>query len=265
MPKIHPTAVVDSNAEIADTVEIGPLCVVGPNVKMGAGTKLIGQCHIGGYTTIGEDNKIFPFASIGMDAQDYDFKGGKCYVKIGNGNVIRENCTIHCGTKDGTATVIGDGCMLMTNSHVAHNCELGNKVIIVSFGGVSGYVTVGDGAIISGLSGVHQFCRIGRLAMLSGGTMISQDLPPFMIADGRNGTVRSFNKIGLRRSGASRENISAVGDVYKIFYRGGLNAKNALIKIREEVPQVAEVVEFIEFVETSKRGVLQGRNSESRA
>lgn len=260
MPKIHATAVVDPKARISEDVEIGPLCVVGPNVTLGAGCKLLAQCHVTGHTTLGANNKIYPCACIGTDPEDYDFKGHISYLKIGDNNIFREGVTINVGTKPETETLIGSGCFFMANAHVAHNCKVGNKVILVVGAGISGYVEVGDNCLISGLSGVHQFCRIGRLAVLSGGSVISMDLPPFMIGEGRNGSVKTINNVGLKRNGFSHETIRALRDLCAIFFRSGLNVSNAIAKIQAELPPLPEIKEFIDFVKASKRGVLHGRD-----
>ncbi len=257
MPKIHPTSVVADGAILSDHVEIGPLCYVGPNVKLGAGTRLVAQCHIDGYTTLGEGNTVYPFASLGQNAQDHGVVPGEAtYLEIGDRNIFREGCTIHTGTQPGTKTTIGSGCMFMNASHVAHNCKIGNHVIIVGFGGVAGYCEVGDRALISALSGMHQFCRVGRLAIISGGSVFSQDIPPFMMAEGRNGGVKMVNLIGMKRAGFSEETIRAIRNVYKIVYRGSLILPNALAKVEAEVPLFPEVREFLDFCRSSKRGVL---------
>jgi len=265
MPKIHPSAVVDAKAEIADDVEIGPLCYVGPDVKIGAGCKLIAQCHVSGYTTMGTNNTVHPFASLGTPAEDFGVEGGKTYLRIGNGNIFREGVTVNTGTKPETATVIGNNCFLMANVHVAHNCTLGNNVILVVGAGLSGYVTIFDRAFVSGLTGIHQFCRVGRLAMLSGGSVFSKDIPPFMTAEGRNGGVKMVNLVGLKRAGFSDETIRALRDVHRIFFRLGLNASNAIAQIKAEVPLLPEVQEFLDFCESSERGVLQNRIAGKRS
>ncbi len=267
MPDIHPTAVVDPKAEVAEDVQIGPGCIVGPDVVIGEGCRLIAQCYISGHTTLGKRNSVFPGACIGTPPQDIAFdESSVSYVKIGNDNIIREGVTIHLGTKPETETIIGNNCFLMENVHIAHNCKLGNNIIMVHAAGLSGYVTIEDNAFISGLSGVHQFCRIGRFAMLSGGSAISKDLPPFMIADGRNDFVRGVNVIALKRNGFDLSVVRAIKNIYHIFFRSGLNTGNALKKIKDEVEQTPEVKEFVEFVESSERGVLtQGESSGRRA
>lgn len=260
MPSIHPTAIVDKNAKIADGVRIGPYCVVGGDVEIGDGCELVSHCSISGSTSIGAGNRFFPFVSIGTEPQDYGFKGAKSFVRIGDGNVFREGFTMNPGTKEGSETVVGSNCYFMMNSHVAHNCKVGSRVIMVHCAGLSGYVEVGDNAILSGLSGIHQFCRIGRFAMLSGGSTISMDLPPFMIASGRNAIVAGVNLVGLKRNGFSKEAIKAVVALYRIFFREGLNTTNALGKAEKELPPIPEVVEFLDFVRASKRGILNRRN-----
>jgi UDP-N-acetylglucosamine acyltransferase len=256
MSNIHATAVVDPKAEIGEDVEIGPFCVVGPYVKIGNGCKLISQCSVIGHTTLGEENTLYPFVSIGTNAQDYEYKGHRSYLKIGNKNVFREGFTGNCGTKPETETVIGNECFFMANSHVAHNCVVGNGVIMANDAMIAGYSNIADKAILSGLTAVHQFCSVGRMAMIGGGVAISKDLPPFMMAFTKSNTVSNLNVVGLKRSGASKETIKALKELFRIFYRSRLNVKNAMIKIEENVEKLPEVVEFIEFVKSSKRGVL---------
>ena len=258
MAKIHPSSVVEAGAVLADDVEVGPLCYVGPNVKIGAGTKLIGQCRVDGYTEIGCNNIIYPFASLGMNAQDVHVEEGKkTYLKVGDNNIFRENFTAHSGTMPDTTTVIGNNCMFMACTHVAHNCVVGNHVIMVNSAGLAGYCEIGDHAIISGLSGLHQFCRVGRYAIISGGSAFSQDVPPFMMAEGRNGGVKMINLVGLKRAGFSEESIRVIKDLFKIYYLRGLSPRNALEAVKTQLPQTDEVKEFIAFCESSKRGVLR--------
>ncbi len=265
MANIHPTAVVDPSARLADDVIVGPHCIIEQDVVIGAGTRLMGNCYIGAHTTMGTGNTVWPFASIGTEPEDYGYTGLVSYTKIGNDNRFREGVTVNRGTKEGTVTTIGNGCFFMANAHVAHNCQLGNRVIMVISSGIAGYCELGDNCIISGLCGVHQFCRLGRFSLLSGGSSISMDLPPFMIGDGRNGGVRGFNVVGLRRAGFSAESIRAVKQIYDIFFRHGLNAINATAKVEAEVAPVPEVKEFLDFVKSSKRGILFGGREGRRA
>ncbi|MGE4565221.1 MAG: acyl-ACP--UDP-N-acetylglucosamine O-acyltransferase [Victivallaceae bacterium] len=260
MPKIHPTSVVAAGAILADDVEIGPLCYVGPHVKLGPGCRLIAQCNIDGYTTIGAGNVFFPFSAIGHCAQDHSVvPDAPTYLEIGDGNMFRENVTVHTGAKPETKTVVGSGGMFMGCTHIAHNCVVGNHVIMVNSAGLAGHCEVGDRALISGLSGLHQFCRVGRLAIISGGSVFSKDIPPFMMAEGRNGGVKMINLIGLKRAGFAEETITVIKHMHRLYYRSGLAPSNALKAIREELPQIPEVLEFLTFCETSKKGVLPAR------
>ena len=260
MPKIHPSAVVCDGAILDDSVEVGPLCFVGPNVKIGANTRLIAQCNIDGHTTLGENNVVHPFAALGQPAQDHAVEpGAATYLRIGNDNVFREGCCIHTGTKPDTETVIGNHCMFMNSSHVAHNCKVGNNVIYVGYAGTAGYSEIMDNVLLSGLVGIHQFCRVGRFAIVSGGSVFSKDIPPFMMAEGRNGGVKMINKIGLQRAGFSEETIMVIKHIFRIYYRSGLIPSNALAKIKTDLPQIPEVLEFIDFCENSKRGVISAQ------
>jgi UDP-N-acetylglucosamine acyltransferase len=265
MAKIHPTAVVEDGAILADGVEVGPMCYVGPEVKIGEGTRLIGQCHVSGSTTIGKENVIYPFASLGCNAQDISPPPAKTTLVIGDKNVFREGCTVHTGAHDKCETRVGNNNFIMNCAHIAHDCIIHDHVILVGYAGVTGHCEVFDHVICSAYSGIHQFCRIGRFAMLSGGSVFSQDIAPFVIAEGRNGPVRGINVVGLKRNGFSAETIKVLRDLYKIFFRSGLNSSNAIAKIKEELPMLPEVQEFLDFFNSSKRGVHQGRTPGKRA
>lgn len=261
---IHPTAVVSDGAVIGDGVEIGPFVYVGPNVKIGDGCRLLAHCVVDGHTTMGCRNVVHPFATLGGPAQDHGVEAGAVtYLQIGDDNEFREGFTAHTGTKPDTCTVIGNHNMFMAQSHVAHNCQVGNNVIYVNSACTAGYTQVFDNAILSGLVAIHQFCRVGRFAMVSGCSAFSLDVPPFMIAEGRNGGVKTINLVGLKRAGFSEEAIRNIKNIYKIYYRSGLMAGNALEKIRTELPQTPEVVEFLDFCANTRKGVV-GPNREGR-
>lgn len=261
MPTIHPSAIVDPQAKIADDVVIGPLCTVGPNVEIGAGTELIGQCSISGYTTLGKNNKVFPFASLGHPPQDLEWEGEPSYLKIGNNNHFREGFTAHPGTKPGSETVIGNDGFFMNNSHIAHNCKIGNNVIMVNGALAGGYSVVGDRVLMSGNAAIHQFCRVGRLAMMGGLTAISKDLPPFMTCFSKTNSASGLNLVGLKRNGVSKEAIRALKNIHRIFFRSCTPTRNAIEQIENDAELAAfpEVQEFLEFVKTSKRGIVSGR------
>ena len=259
MAKIHPSAVVCDGAVLADSVEVGPLCYVGPNVRIGENTRLISHCNIDGYTTLGANNVVHPFAALGQPAQDHSVvPGAKTYLNIGDNNIFRECCTMHTGTLPETSTEIGSNNMFMAGSHVAHNCKIGNNIHFINAAVVGGYGEVHDRAILSGLVAVHQFCRVGKLAIISGCSAFSKDVPPFVMAEGRNSAAKMINKVGLQRAGYTSEQISIINPIFRIYYRSGLIASAALEKIRTELPQTTEVKEFLDFCANSKKGVVAG-------
>lgn len=260
MSLIHPTSVIDPKAKIAGNVKIGPFCVVGPNVTIGAGSELISHCTIDGYVTIGEKNIFSPFVAIGQPPQDVDWDAQRSYIKIGDNNQFREGFTAHPGTTPESTTTIGDNCLFMNHSHVAHNCNVGNNAILVNSAVIAGYVTVGEKAILSGNTSVHQFCRVGRLVMLAGNSAIAKDLPPFMMYASHNkANSTALNLIGMRRSGFSNDTIRKIKQIYKIFFLENMNKKDAISKIKgdDELYNVPEVREFVDFVESAKRGIVK--------
>ena len=265
MAKIHPTAVVEDGAILGDGVEIGPLCYVGPHVKIGDGTRLLAHSNVDGYTTLGKNNVLHPFAALGQPAQDHAVEpGAATYLNIGDRNVFRESCTMHTGTKPGTSTEIGSDNLFMATSHVAHNCRVGNHVTYVNGAVTGGYAEVADHAILSGLVAIHQFCRVGRYTIISGLSAFSKDVPPFVMAEGRNGGVKMINKVGLQRAGFDEETITVIKHMFRIYYRSDLIPPLALETIRKELPQIPEVKEFLDFCESSKRGVISARVSGHR-
>jgi len=255
---IHPSAIVYPGAEIDVDVEVGPFAVIGANVKIGRGTKIGPSAVIQGWTEIGEDNQIFHLTSVGAIPQDLKYKGEQTYLKIGNGNIIREFATIHPGTITGDGeTTIGNGNLFMAYSHVAHDCHIGNKVIMANGATLAGHITVEDYAILGGLSAVHQFARIGAHVMVAGGAMVGQDVPPYTMASGDRATLHGLNLVGLKRCGFSDEVIRDLKKAYKILVRSNLRVEDALAKIKSEIPSSSELNLFVEFVENSKRGICR--------
>ncbi len=239
MAHVHPTAVLEEGAELADDVEVGPHAVIFKRVTIGPGCRI----HAG--------------AVIGDIPQDLAFKGVESRVRIGARCIIRENVTIHRGTKEGTETVVGDDCFLMAGSHLAHNVRLGNKVILANGVLLAGYVDVGDGAFISGNTGVHQFVRIGRLAMVSGNAGLSKDVPPFCTTRAVTmNRAAGVNTIGLRRAGFSPEQRGQVREAFKILFASGLNISQALERLRKDYSD-GPVVELADFIQASKRGICR--------
>ena len=255
MTMIHPTAVIHPKAQLGAKCELGPYCVIGEHVVLGEGCKLHSHVVIDGHTTLGKENEIFPFASIGLKTQDLKWKGGVTRTQIGDNNTFREYVTIHSATGDGEVTVVGSRNHILAYCHIAHNVTLGNRVIMSNVATLAGHVTVDDGAIVGGLAAVHQFCRIGRMSIIGGCSKVVQDVPPFMLADGNPATTRTINKVGLERNGVSEEAQSALKQAYKILFRDGLTISNALVRIEAELPPLPEVQHLVQFARTSERGL----------
>ena len=253
---IHSSAIIHPKAQIGSGCEVGPFCVIGEHVTLGDNCKLLSHVVIDGHTTLGRENQIFPFASIGLQTQDLKWKGGITRTEIGDRNTIRECVTIHSATAEGEATIIGSDNNILASSHIAHNVVMGNRVI-VSMAALAGHVIVEDFAIIGGLAAVHQFCRIGRMAMVAGCSKVVQDVPPFMIVDGNPAETRTVNKIGMERNGFSDETQTALRQAYKILFRQELSVPNALLKIESELPPLPEVRHLVQFIRASERGITK--------
>ncbi|MRR34001.1 acyl-ACP--UDP-N-acetylglucosamine O-acyltransferase [bacterium] len=255
---IHPAAIVHPGAKIDADVEIGPYAVIGEHVKIGRGTSIGPSAVIDGWTEIGENNRIFHLCSVGAVPQDLKYKGEETYLKIGNGNIIREFATIHLGTVTGDGeTTIGNNNLFMAYCHVAHDCHIGNHVIMANGATLAGHITVEDYAILGGLSAVHQFARIGESVMIAGGSMVGQNVPPYTMASGDRATLHGLNLVGLKRRGFSDEVMADLKKAYKILIRSGLRTEEALERIRNEIRQSPEVAHFVEFVEKSERGICR--------
>jgi UDP-N-acetylglucosamine acyltransferase len=253
---VHPTAVIHPKAQIGANCEIGPFCVIGEHVELGAGCRLLSHVVIDGHTKIGQDNEIYPFASLGHKTQDLKWKGGLTRLEIGDHNMIRECVTIHSATSDGETTRIGSYNTILASSHIGHNVVMADHVI-VSMAALAGHVIVEDYAVVGGLSAVHQFCRIGTMSMIAGCAKVVQDVPPYMIVDGNPAETRTVNKVGLERHGVSEEAQIAVRHAFKILFREGLVLSNALARIEKELPPLPEIKHLLEFMRTSERGVTR--------
>lgn len=252
---IHPTAIIHPGALIGADCHIGPYCVIGEHVVVGDGCWLHSHVVIDGHTRLGRENRIFPFASLGLQTQDLKWKGGLTRVEIGDRNTFRESVTVHSATDDGGATTIGSDNSILSCAHIAHDCHIGNHVVMSSFAGLAGHVLIEDHAVLAGYVAVHQFCRVGKLSMIGGCSKIRQDLPPFMLADGSPAEVHTINKVGLERNGVSEEAQAALRSAYKILYREGLTIPNALTKIEAQLPDLPEVRHLLNFIRTSERGI----------
>lgn len=255
---IHPTAIVDPQAELAEDVEVGPYAVVGAGVRLGKGCKIHAHAVVEGRTTLGEGNEIFQFASVGSKPQDLKFKGEPSELIIGHRNVIREYVSLNPGTTGGgMVTRVGDQNLLMMYCHIAHDCIVGNRNIVANGATLGGHVVLEDFCIIGGLAGIHQFVRIGSGAILGAGSMVSKDVPPFCNATGDRAKLHGLNLEGMRRRGFSKAQIEQVRKAYRIVFQSKLLTKDALARVQNEVAQTPEVLQFTDFIAQSKRGVCR--------
>ena len=264
MSLIHPTALIDPQAELAEGVQVGPYTVVGPHVRIGADTHIGAHCVVEGHTRIGRNNRIFQFASIGAAPQDKKYQGEPTRLDIGDGNTIREFVTINTGTvQDGGVTRLGDDNWIMAYVHIAHDCHLGNHTIIANATQLGGHVQVGDWAFLGGLSGVHQFVRVGAHAMTGFQTRLSQDLPPFVTAAGNPAEATGINAEGLRRRGFSAERIAQIKRLHRSLYRQGLTLAAARAEMeaqRGKLPEPeadADIALMLAFLASAERGIVR--------
>ena len=257
MSLVHATAVIHDGAQLAADVQVGPYAVIGPHVRIGAGCIIGSHAVIDGHTTMGSNNRVFSFASIGQAPQDKKYAGEPTRLEIGAGNTIREFCTINTGTaQDEGVTRIGDDNWIMAYVHIAHDVRLGSHTVLANNATLAGHVQVGDWATIGGLTGVHQFVKIGAHAMIGFQGHVAQDVPPYMIADGNPAVVRAVNLTGLQRKGFSEEAIRGLKDALKVLLNPKYNLSQAREYLTEKGPKTAEVAELLEFLKSSERGVV---------
>ena len=255
---IDPRAIIDPSAILGENVSVGPWTIVGPNVEIGDGTSIASHVVVKGPTKIGRNNKIFQFSTVGEDTPDLKYKGEPTTLLIGDNNTIREGVTIHRGTvQDRGETIIGSNNLLMAYVHVGHDCVVGNNCILVNNASIAGHVDVGDWAILSGYSLVHQFVGIGAHAFIAPGTFLYHDVPAYVMANGNPAVPRTINREGLKRRGFSAEQINLINKAYKIFYRRGLTAENALNELRNLEDDNDVVKLFIASIESSTRGIIR--------
>ncbi len=256
---IHPTAIVDARARVAESAEIGPFCVVGPEVEIGARTRLMANLYLEGPTWIGEDNLFFPYSTVGVASQDMKYKGERAETRIGDRNRIRESVTIHRGTQGGgLVTSIGSDNLIMVQAHVAHDVQIGDHVILGNSVGVAGHVIIEDWVDVSPFSGIHQFCRIGRHAFIGPYSVIKQDVMPYSLTSHKpESAVFGANSIGLERRGFDKDTVEALQTAFRLLTRAGLNTSQAIERIRDEVPALPEIAELIAFIRASERGIIK--------
>jgi UDP-N-acetylglucosamine acyltransferase len=264
MTKIHPTAIVEPGARLAESVSIGPYCVVGSEVELQDSVELMSHVVIAGRTAIGAGTRIFPFASIGHAPQDLKYKGEASRLEIGRANVIREHVTMNPGTSGGgMVTRVGDNCLFMVGAHVAHDCRIGDGVIMVNNATLAGHVVIGDYAVLGGLSAVHQFVRIGKHAMIGGITGVERDVIPYGQAVGDRARLVGLNIVGLQRRGFSREQIQGLRTAYQMLFSEGGTLAERVEEVARQYPDVEPVSDIVAFIRAdSPRGLCrpQGAN-----
>jgi len=255
---IHPNAIVDVSANIADDVAIGPFCYIGPNVEIGSGTVIESHVVIKGPTTIGRDNHIFQFASIGEQPQDLKYNGEPTRLEIGDRNTIREYVTLNRGTAgDEAVTKIGNDNLFMISSHVAHDCHIGNNVIMANSASLAGHVSVGDYAILGGFTTVHQFSRIGAHCFSGFASAVDRDILPYFTVAGNRAKAFGINKEGLKRRGFTAESIKALQKAFKILVKSKHSHKEAIEHLTVLAQDHAEVQNLLNFISESNRGWIR--------
>ena len=257
MPTIHPTALVDPGAELADDVIIGPFTIVQNNVTIDSGTQIHSHALIASGARIGKRCIVHHGAVVSSIPQDLKFAGEETTLEIGDETVIREYCDLNRGTVDHGKTEIGKNVFLMAYVHVAHDCVVGDKVILANGVQLAGHVTIGNWVTIGGLTPVHQFCTVGEHSFVGGGYRVVQDVPPYILAASEPLTYRGPNVVGLERRGFPKENIMAIRKCYRFLYRSKLNTSQAVEKIKNEVDDFPEVRKILEFIETNHRGLIR--------
>ncbi len=255
---IHPTAIIDSKADIDSNVEVGPYSFIGANVQIGSGTVIGPHVVVQPHVEIGPNCHIFQYASIGAIPQALKFQGEKTYVKIGQGTVIREFVTVNRGTGfGGEITEVGEENFLMAYVHIAHDCKTGRNVILANNATLAGHIVIEDFVTVGGLVAIHQFVRIGNYAYVGGKSAVVKDIPPYVIAAGDRAKLHGLNSVGLKRHGFSQETLSLLKKAYRIIFRIGLTLNEAIERVKAEVEQVPEVNDLIRFIQSSKRGITR--------
>ncbi|HLH40914.1 MAG TPA: acyl-ACP--UDP-N-acetylglucosamine O-acyltransferase [Bryobacteraceae bacterium] len=253
---IAPSARVDPQARLGPQVVVGEYAVIESDVVIGAFTRLEPYVYVKRWTTLGERNEISAGTVLGTDPLDKGFTGERSFLKIGDGNRIREHYTISRGTAPESETIVGDENYIMTSGHIAHNCRIGNRTVIASCALVAGYVEIEDQAFISGGVVIHQYSKIGRLAMIGGNTRVNSDVPPFFLYSDFNVAAKGLNLVGLRRAGFKASDVAALKTAYRILYRSGLKLEEALERIETTVP-TEHTLHLVAFIRSSKRGICR--------
>lgn len=255
---IHQTAVIDPDAKVDSSTDVGAYTIIGPGVEIGANCKIAHHVVIEGPTKIGADCRIFPFSSLGLEPQDKKYEGERSYLEIGSHNTIREYVTINRGTKvGGGITRLGDYGWIMAYCHIAHDCIVGDHVTMSNGVTLGGHVIIHDHANLGGLTGVHQFCRIGEYSLTGGQSMITLDVVPFAIVAGNRAKLAGVNYIGLDRQGFTSEEVDIIHQAFKIVFKSGLTKDDAMLKLKVAFPDSKHIEMLMDFLRTSERGVCR--------
>jgi len=255
---IDARAIISPDAQLEPDVTVGPFSIIGAQVRIGARTVIGPHVVVNGPTTLGADNRVFQFASLGDAPQDKKYRGEPTRLEIGDRNVFRESCTINRGTAHGQGvTRIGNDNLFMAYSHVAHDCQIGNHTVFANCASLAGHVEIGDWAILGGLTAVHQFAKIGAHAFLGGGAILSRDVPPYVMVAGNPAVPHGVNSEGLRRRGFSEEQIRNIRDAYRIIYRADLKLAEALAQLAPLAQAQTEIRAFVDFIRSSTRSLVR--------
>jgi len=255
---IHPTALIDPKAELADDVEVGAFTIIEGKVRIDAGTRIRSHVVLSGRTTIGKNNHVFQFSSIGEEPQDKKYAGEDTELIIGDNNTIRELCTFSRGSlQGGGVTRIGNNNWIMACVHIAHDCLLGNDIIMANNASLAGHVTIGNHAILSGYSLIHQFCTVGEHSFTSYASHVNQSIPPYVTVAGEKAHVKGINSEGLKRRGFTTDQINQVRRAYKALYRESLSLEDATAKINEMAVDSPEIEPLVDFLKTAERGIIR--------
>lgn len=258
MARIDPRAVVSASAQLADDVEVGPFAYIGDNVVIGPRCWIGPHAVINGPTTLGADNRVFQFASLGDAPQDKKYKGEPTRLEIGDRNIFREYCTVNRGTVTGNGvTRVGDDNMLLAYTHVAHDCTLGNKIVLSNLVMLGGHVELGDWVIMSGYAGAHQFAKIGAHAFIGNNTAVTRDVPPYVLASGHPAEPITINSEGLKRRGFTPEQIRTIKNAYRVLYRSDLKLDEAVEKLTAMAADHEELRIFVDFIAKSTRSLVR--------
>ncbi len=256
--KIHPTAIIDPSAQLDSSVEVGAYTVIGADVRIDAGTRILNHVSISGPTTIGKNNHIFQFSSLGEAPQDKKYKGEPTLLEIGDNNTIREFCTFNRGTiQDKGTTKIGNDNWIMAYVHIAHDCQIGNNTIFANNSSLAGHVDVYDYAILGGFTLIHQFCKIGSHVITAVGSVVFKDIPPYVTAAGYDAKPHGINSEGLKRRGFSADSILQIKRAYKTLYRNGLTLDEAKVELSTMQLQAPEIGLLTDFLNVSTRGIVR--------